>query len=55
MFKILKSTGQSVKILKQYRGASNNYKNNDSKVYSDLYKIQTSDGKISIACSTELT
>lgn len=54
MVKTLKSNGQTVKILKQYRNQSNNYKSDDSRVYADLYRIQTSDGKISIACSTEL-
>lgn len=46
--------GQPVRILKQYRGQSNNYTSDDSKKYADLYKVEHSDGKTCILCATEL-
>lgn len=46
--------GQPVKILKQYRGQSNNYTSDDSKKYADLYRVLYSDGKTAILCNTEL-
>lgn len=46
--------GKTVTILKQYRNQSNNYINNDSKIYADLYKVIDSSGKIGILCQTEI-
>ena len=53
MTKTIKESGLTVKILKQYRGQSNNYKE-DSKVYADLFKTEDSNGTIRILCESEL-
>lgn len=54
MTKTLKTNGQVVSVLKQYRGASNNYKDDDSKVYGDLYQVKYNTGEVGILCETEL-
>lgn len=46
--------GITVKILKQYRNQSNNYINDESKVYADLYKVKFNNGRLGIICATEL-
>lgn len=53
MTKTIKESGITVKVLKQYRGQSNNYVN-DTKIYADLYRVSDNNGKVSIVCSTEL-
>lgn len=55
MTKALKSNGQTVKILKQYRNQSNNYKSDDSRVYADLFQVKFNDNSVGILCETELS
>jgi len=54
MTKTLKSNGQVVSVLKQYRGASNNYKDDNSKVYGDLYRTVDTNGNVRVYCESEL-
>lgn len=54
MTKTIKENGQTVKVLKQYRNQSNNYKSNDSRIYADLYKTIDTNGSVKIYCETEL-
>ncbi len=54
MTKTIKESGEVVKVLAQYRGQSNNYVDDNSRVYADLYKVQTPTGSIFIKCQTEL-
>lgn len=53
MTKTIKSDGQVVRILKQYRNQSNNYRE-DTKIYGDLYKVKFNDNSTGILCETEL-
>jgi hypothetical protein len=52
MERVLKD-GRQVKILKQYRNMSNNYKNDHSRIYGDLFKVRYSDSTVAIICETE--
>lgn len=45
--------GKQVRILKQYRNMSNNYKPN-SQIYSDLFKVRYETGEIAILDENEL-
>lgn len=53
MTRTLKS-GETIKIEKQFRNQSNNYTNDDSKIYADLYKVKFNNGRVGIVCATEL-
>lgn len=46
--------GSTVTILKQYRNQSNNYINEDSRIYADLYLVRFNNGNNGIICATEL-
>lgn len=46
--------GTTVTILKQYRQQSNNYINEDSKIYADLYLVRFNNGSNGVICATEL-
>nr|DAI89539.1 MAG TPA: hypothetical protein [Caudoviricetes sp.] len=54
MTRALKSTGETVKILKQHRNQSNNYKDSESRVYADLYRVKFNNGTLGVLCSTEI-
>lgn len=54
MTKTIKESGENVKVLKQYRNQSNNYKSNDSRVYADLFRTVDTNGNVKIYCETEL-
>lgn len=54
MTKTIKESGENVKVLKQYRNQSNNYKNNDSRVYADLFRVRFNNGITEVICETEL-
>lgn len=54
MTKTIKETGENVKVLKQYRNQSNNYKSNDSRVYADLFRVKFNNGTTEVVCETDL-
>lgn len=46
--------GEVITIEKQFRNLSNNYINDDSKIFADLFQVRYNDGSKGVVCATEI-